>query len=242
MDPAVWLEIEAAQQAADAAPDSAAAQIRLAEALAAGLDIYKTLHPQASSLDLAKRAVDAYQRAVLLNPDQVTVENLADYFRLLYFKNGYEVSQMTYPSDDLLWLLWRKMQTTADTPPVFDYLRLLYYEIDTRYYDHPEDSPTPSDAFLAVVDRAVELDPEKSDWFEYWQALYDARGPIQAPTLVLSPTPEPTSVPTAVGLSPTPTDAPVVRRGMCPTALPLALGAVGAGWWIGVRRRMRKYE
>lgn len=206
MHPSVWEEIEAAQQAAAANPDSASTQLRLANACFAGLELFKARFlNQGNSQQLAADAIRAYQRAVELSPESVSVADLVTHLKLLYWTEAYDIDSVP---EDLLNLLSLGLdKNPAEAVKVVDYFAILYFKWDAHYYNDLDYAPRPSATLLSLLTKANELSGGELQWiYEEWSAL----GPIKTPTSATfkkaTSTPKPTQEPTAtITISPPPT-------------------------------------
>ncbi|MBN2148670.1 MAG: hypothetical protein JW726_14885, partial [Anaerolineales bacterium] len=223
MLPDVWLEIEAAQKDAVENPDSAAVQTRLGNTLMAGLQRFKISYQhQGNSAALAAQARQAFARALELDPQGMGVEDLVTYLTLLFWDGEYDIS--TVP-DDLLLLLGEAMdRSPQDVEAVVNYLGILYFDWDIKYYGDLSNAPRPSAALLGILDKAIQYDSENPPlWLrEEWSNLGPPAtiAPENSPTAVPSPVPtqEPPPPPTTTS-TPQPVEPP------SPTAPPPAATA-----------------
>jgi len=238
MVPAVWNEIAAAQREADENPDSAQAQMRLAIALADGLQIFKTgVLPQANSKALADAAVEAFQRSLDLAPENAQVGDLVRYLELSYWLSEQDLSSL--PDGALVMLKEALDKNPEDVEPVVEYLRMLYELWDRMYYDDWENAPLPSDALLAVLTKTAEIAPDKIAWVvDEWERILEIEIVEATPTPTALPTSTPKPTPTLV---PTSTPAPTPTQtsssaGMCAAPLAVVLGPVGVAWIVARRK------
>jgi len=266
MVPEVWYEITAAQREAAANPGSAQAYLRLAHALVAGLEVLKTaILSQANSAALANAAKESFQRALVLSPESVQVDDLVSYLKLLYWMKEYDVSS---PPEDLLDMLEQALERNPDqVDSVVAYLNYLYYFWDLDNYSDPEGvqhyALPPSDALLSVLEKTLEIAPDKVKGLEKWKEILET-GSFTVPTLLPTPypisSPEPTSesaiVPT-VTPAPIPTSRPTQPRptppstmnpeqggesGNCLGAMATALVSPGLVWVLQRRTKRRGHR
>ena len=193
MLPDAWLEIEAARKDAAANPNSAAAQTHLGNALMAGLQRFKSSYQsQGNSVALAAEARDAFARALELDPQGMEVGDLVTYLILLFWDGEYDIS--TVP-DDLLALLGEAMDLNPqDMEAVVNYLGILYFDWDMRYYKDLPSAPRPSAALMEILDKTIQYDTENPPrWLlEEWSNI----GPTATAAPENSPTVPPSPVPT----------------------------------------------
>lgn len=209
MVPAIWDEIATARQEADANPDSAQAQIRLAHALVDGLEAFKaTILPQANSVALADAAKEAFQRALDLSPESAQVSDLVRYLELLYWMSECDVSAL--PDDTLIMLEQALERNPDEVEPVVGYLTMLFDMWVRMNYDDWENAPPPSDALLSVLKKTAEIAPDRAEWvLDDWKR-YLSGEPMTDFALVPGASPTPSPEPTLLSTSiPIPTATPV---------------------------------
>jgi hypothetical protein len=259
MYPPVWEEIDAAQQSAAANPDAVSTQLRLANAYFNGLELFKSFYlNQGNSQALAANAIQAYQRAVELAPDSLSVADLVNLLKLLYWNEAYDID--TVP-EYLLSLLDSALGSNpAEADKVVEYLSILYAKWDAQYYADLDIAPRPSASLLALLNKTNELSNGYLDWLdEEWSALGPQKTHTSTPIPKATSTPQPTEEPTATAspepatsatpTQPTQTVAPLPSH--TPAAQPAApiligpilvgvgiiVGALGAVVWLMRQKR-----
>lgn len=176
--PSVWENIQAARQAAEAQPDSAQAQLQLAEAYGAGIETRKGwIVSQSASRNLFEEAVAAYQRAISLAPEDVEV--------LIAYLNW--LSEFEYEQD----LIREKMlEISPQAEPLFPYHPVVEY---ARAYLGATATPTPTKPLTATDTPRPTATPTPT---QFSTATSTPRF-----TATPAPSPSPTSRPTATPVS-----------------------------------------
>jgi hypothetical protein len=254
MVPGVWTEIVMAQQEADANPDSAPAQIRLAYALVEGLDVLKAgILPQANSAALADAARESFQRALTLSPESAQVSDLVSYLKLLYWMSNGDINSL--PEDVLVMVEQALERNPNQVEPLVGFLGYLYYFWDLDNYGDPEGvqhyASPPPDALLSVVRKGFEIAPGAgwpNEWLEMLGIKPVPATPTQRPSPTPTLTPQPTSPPTPTpvpSITPVPTSAvtpsppttPEQNEGstICPGAMAIVVGPLGILWMLRKR-------
>jgi hypothetical protein len=215
MEPAVWDEIVAARQEAEANPESALAQLRLAHALADGLEVFKaTIVSQGNSAALADDAQAAFRRALSLVPESLQVNDLVRYLELVYWTSEKDIYAL--PADTLARLTQAVDEHPDQIEPVVRFLRMVYdvwmWTNDGNWHNVP-----PPAALVALLQKTAEIAPAEAWIWEEWERMVNATPtPSPLPTLTVPP-PTPSPLPT---LTAPPTTAPVPTLTPIPTSTP----------------------
>jgi tetratricopeptide (TPR) repeat protein len=228
MAPQVWEEITAAQRDAAANPTSPESHLRLAYALEAALSFKGGLLRIGNSVVLAESAKAAYERALELTPDDVTI--YIEYLNLLWNCTDYYDS---LPENYMPTL--RRALELAPTDERLLRIQDMVVEKES-FLDRRSETAMPIDTPVPMPPPEPTLKPTRIP--STTPALVTIQSPVTAP----SPTPAP-----ALALSDSPVATPIAlpsqdggRIGMTPLlALGAALGVLLVGWRVVAWRSKR---
>ena len=235
--PALWDEIVAARQEAEANPERVESQLQLARALNRALSFKYGLNPIGNSLALAKEADAAYLRALELTP--ADVESYVEYLQWLQL---FPEPGLPILPENMLPNLERALELAPDDQRLLDLQRWVEQLEPPRTRPTPPTAPTSTATAIPSPTATVTVTPPPTATSVPTATPTRTRvEPTASVTATAASSPSPTSPPApSTTAAPTATEEPDSGSGggLCPGAV--AMGLLPLGVWVARRSRKAK--